>query len=80
MAKNKFDATQFAALPWRLTEGGIREILLLTSSETRRWVIPKGWPMKKRKPPEVPRQEAYEEAGLVLNGKQGGLMPTRLRP
>jgi 8-oxo-dGTP pyrophosphatase MutT (NUDIX family) len=39
--------------------------MLLTSRETRRWVIPKGWPMKKRKPAEVARQEAYEEAGLI---------------
>jgi 8-oxo-dGTP pyrophosphatase MutT (NUDIX family) len=57
MAKHKFD-TQFAALPWRLSERGIREIMLLTSRDTNRWVIPKGWPMKKRKPPEVARQEA----------------------
>lgn len=39
--------------------------MLLTSRETRRWVIPKGWPMKGRKPAEVASQEAYEEAGLV---------------
>ena len=39
--------------------------MLLTSRETRRWVIPKGWPMKKRKPAEVASQEAYEEAGLI---------------
>ena len=65
MAKGKFDGTiQFAALPWRLSEGGTRQIMLLTSRETRRWVIPKGWPMKKRKPAEVASQEAYEEAGL----------------
>jgi ADP-ribose pyrophosphatase YjhB (NUDIX family) len=66
MAKGKFDGTiQFAALPWRLSEGGTRQIMLLTSRETRRWVIPKGWPMKKRKPAEVARQEAYEGAGLI---------------
>jgi 8-oxo-dGTP pyrophosphatase MutT (NUDIX family) len=66
MAKDKFDGTtQFAALPWRLSEGGTRQIMLLTSRETRRWVIPKGWPMKKRKPAEVASQEAYEEAGLI---------------
>ena len=39
--------------------------LLLTSRETRRWVIPKGWPMKGRKPFEVASREAYEEAGLI---------------
>jgi 8-oxo-dGTP pyrophosphatase MutT (NUDIX family) len=66
MAKDKFHGTtQFAALPWRLSEGGTRQVMLLTSRETRRWIIPKGWPMKKRKPTEVASQEAYEEAGLI---------------
>jgi 8-oxo-dGTP pyrophosphatase MutT (NUDIX family) len=58
-------ALQFAALPWRIGEGGLREVMLLTTRETRRWVVPKGWPMKGRKPAEVARQEAYEEAGLI---------------
>ncbi len=66
MAKRKFDGTlQFATLPWRISEGGTREIMLLSSRETHRWVIPKGWPMKGRKPAEVASQEAYEEAGLI---------------
>jgi 8-oxo-dGTP pyrophosphatase MutT (NUDIX family) len=66
MAKRKSrGTTQFGALPWRLSEGGVRQIMLLTSRETRRWVIPKGWPMKGRKPAEVAKQEAYEEAGLI---------------
>jgi hypothetical protein len=66
MAKDKFHGTtQFAALPWRLSEGGTRQVMLLTSRETGRWIIPKGWPMKKRTPAEVARQEAYEEAGLI---------------
>ncbi len=66
MAKNKLhDSTQFAALPCRIAEDGSRQVMLLTSRETRRWVIPKGWPMKGLKPPKVAAQEAYEEAGLV---------------
>jgi 8-oxo-dGTP pyrophosphatase MutT (NUDIX family) len=66
MAKDKSRVTtQFAALPWRISERGTREVMLLTSRETHRWVIPKGWPMKKRKPAEAASQEAYEEAGLV---------------
>jgi 8-oxo-dGTP pyrophosphatase MutT (NUDIX family) len=56
--------TQYAALPWRRTEGGV-EVLLITSRETRRWVIPKGWPIKKLKPGESAAQEALEEAGVV---------------
>jgi 8-oxo-dGTP pyrophosphatase MutT (NUDIX family) len=58
-------ALRFAALPWRISEGGLREVMLLTTRETRRWVIPKGWPMKGRRPVEVASQEAYEEAGLI---------------
>src|ERR1700685_808730 len=65
MAKHKSRLIQFAALPWRIGEGGTRQIMLLTSRETHRWVIPKGWPMKGRKPAEVASQEAYEEAGLI---------------
>jgi 8-oxo-dGTP pyrophosphatase MutT (NUDIX family) len=65
MTKHKSRLIQFGALPWRLTEGGTRQIMLLTSRETHRWVIPKGWPMKGRKPREVATQEAYEEAGLI---------------
>jgi 8-oxo-dGTP pyrophosphatase MutT (NUDIX family) len=73
MAKRKTRGrTQFAALPWRIAEDGSRQVMLVTSRETRRWVIPKGWPMKGRKPPEVAAREAYEEAGLVgsIIGKQ----------
>jgi len=66
MAKHKFaHARQFAALPWRIGERSTREVMLLTSRETHRWVIPKGWPMKGRKAAEVASQEAYEEAGLI---------------
>jgi 8-oxo-dGTP pyrophosphatase MutT (NUDIX family) len=65
MAKRGFRDTQFGTLPWRIGEGGLREVLLLTSRETHRWIIPKGWPMKGRKPAEVASLEAFEEAGLV---------------
>jgi 8-oxo-dGTP pyrophosphatase MutT (NUDIX family) len=53
---------QFAALPWRRAPGF--EILLITSRETRRWVIPKGWPMPEKSAAESAAQEAYEEAGI----------------
>jgi len=56
--------TQYAALPWRRTQGGV-EVLLITSRETKRWVIPKGWPIKKLKPPASAAQEALEEAGVT---------------
>ena len=60
---------QVAALPWR-GEGEDLRVLLVSSRETRRWVIPKGWPMKGRTDPEAAAQEAYEEAGL-----QGTIAP-----
>jgi 8-oxo-dGTP pyrophosphatase MutT (NUDIX family) len=56
---------QFAALPWRRQADGQVRILLITSRETRRWVIPKGWPMPDRTPAQAAAQEAYEEAGVV---------------
>jgi 8-oxo-dGTP pyrophosphatase MutT (NUDIX family) len=55
---------QFAALPWRLTAAGEVEVLLITSRETRRWVIPKGWPMKGVKSSKAAAREAFEEAGV----------------
>ncbi|MBL8771726.1 MAG: NUDIX hydrolase [Phenylobacterium sp.] len=57
--------TQYAALPWRRREDGEVEVLLITSRETRRWVIPKGWPMKDKEPGPCAAQEAFEEAGVV---------------
>jgi 8-oxo-dGTP pyrophosphatase MutT (NUDIX family) len=58
-------ATQFAALAWRRGVDGQVKVLLITSRETRRWVIPKGWPMVDRTPEQAAAQEAYEEAGVV---------------
>ena len=58
-------ASQFAALPWRRMPDGSVKVLLITSRETRRWVIPKGWPMLDRTPGQAAAQEAYEEAGVV---------------
>lgn len=56
---------QCAALPWRRSTDGGAEVLLITSRETRRWVIPKGWPMKKLRSAEAAAQEAFEEAGVT---------------
>jgi 8-oxo-dGTP pyrophosphatase MutT (NUDIX family) len=56
--------TQYAALPFQITTDGL-QILLITSRETRRWVIPKGWPIRGLRPREVAAREAFEEAGLV---------------
>ena len=39
-------------------------VLLITSRDTGRWVIPKGWPMRNRCEAEAAAREAWEEAGL----------------
>ncbi len=55
---------QFAALPFRYSETDRVEVLLITSRETRRWVLPKGWPIKGLSPGKSAAREAYEEAGV----------------
>lgn len=57
--------TQFAALPWRRNVAGKVEVLLITSRETRRWVIPKGWPIKGKTSAKSAAREAFEEAGVL---------------
>ena len=41
---------QYGALPYRTSNGQRAEFMLVTSRETRRWIIPKGWPKKGRSP------------------------------
>ena len=55
--------TQFGALPWRYADGKL-EVLLITSRDTGRWIIPKGWPMDGATPAEAAATEALEEAGV----------------
>lgn len=64
MAKSSAHLRQVAALPWRRKNGNV-EILLVTSRETRRWVIPKGWPMEKLDDHVAAEREAFEEAGVA---------------
>ncbi|HZZ62423.1 MAG TPA: NUDIX hydrolase [Roseiarcus sp.] len=40
------------------------EILLVTTRQSRRWIIPKGWPIRGLKPPKSAAREAFEEAGV----------------
>jgi 8-oxo-dGTP pyrophosphatase MutT (NUDIX family) len=55
---------QYAALPYRQGPDRI-EVMLVTSLGTKRWIIPKGWPMEGREPHEAAAREALEEAGVV---------------
>ncbi|MBO6601914.1 NUDIX domain-containing protein [Rhodophyticola porphyridii] len=58
--------TQFAALCYRQRKSGV-EVLLLTSRDTKRWIIPKGWPMDGLTPADAAAQEAWEEGGVKGN-------------
>jgi 8-oxo-dGTP pyrophosphatase MutT (NUDIX family) len=54
---------QVAALPWRRTRDGV-EILLITSRDSGRWILPKGWPEKGEALCDAAAREAEEEAGI----------------
>jgi uncharacterized protein Yka (UPF0111/DUF47 family)/8-oxo-dGTP pyrophosphatase MutT (NUDIX family) len=55
---------QIAALPYRISRNGQAEVMLITSRERRRWVIPKGNPMAGLAGHEAAACEAWEEAGV----------------
>ena len=49
------------------------EVMLVTSRETKRWVLPKGNRIKGLSPHAAAAQEAHEEAGVI-----GSVCPTPL--
>jgi 8-oxo-dGTP pyrophosphatase MutT (NUDIX family) len=53
---------------------GQLEVLLVTTRETQRWVVPKGWPLPRRPDHEAAAVEAWEEAGVrgTINRKPVG--------
>jgi len=55
--------TQVAALCYRQADSG-PQVLLITSRNTKRWIIPKGWPMAELSARKTAKQEAFEEAGI----------------
>ncbi len=56
-------ARQSGVIPYRLAPDGL-QVLLITSRETRRWVIPKGNIGRGRSTRAAAELEAYEEAGV----------------
>jgi len=54
---------QYGALPYRFT-GDTLEILLITTRRTKRWIVPKGWPIAGLTPARSAAREALEEAGI----------------
>lgn len=63
-AKGKAIRVQYGALPYRQLDDGSLQVLLVTSRQTKRWILPKGWPIKGLKPAKSAAREAYEEAGV----------------
>jgi 8-oxo-dGTP pyrophosphatase MutT (NUDIX family) len=57
-------AVQVAALCLRAGPAG-PEVLMVTSLTTRRWVLPKGWPIEGLSDAASALQEAWEEAGVT---------------
>jgi len=54
---------QHAALCYRVIKHR-PQILLITSRDTGRWLLPKGWPIPGLTPEQSAEQEAFEEAGV----------------
>lgn len=54
---------QSAALCYR-TRKGAKEVLLITSRDRGRWILPKGWPIDGLDGAGTAAQEAWEEAGV----------------
>jgi ADP-ribose pyrophosphatase YjhB (NUDIX family) len=65
MSREATPSLQYAALPYRRRADGGIEVMLITSRETKRWVIPKGWPAHGLAPHDSAKNEAVEESGVV---------------
>lgn len=64
--------TQYGAVCWRMHRGRV-EVLLVTSRDTGRWIIPKGWPISGLTPADTAAREAWEEAGVQGDVATGDL-------
>ncbi|MEX0369045.1 MAG: NUDIX hydrolase [Tateyamaria sp.] len=62
-AKKADVRTQFAALCYRVKNDKV-QVLMITSRGTRRWIVPKGWPIDGKTPGDSAAEEAWEEAGV----------------
>ncbi|MEA1015772.1 NUDIX hydrolase [Sphingomonas sp. LY54] len=56
---------QYGVLAYREADNGDPRLLLITSRETRRWVVPRGNPIFGLPPHLSAAREAWEEAGIV---------------
>ncbi|GAA6618269.1 NUDIX hydrolase [Scytonema sp. NUACC26] len=55
---------QSGVIPYRVQDGKI-EVLLITTRNYQRWVVPKGGISNGMSPPNSAAKEAWEEAGIV---------------
>jgi 8-oxo-dGTP pyrophosphatase MutT (NUDIX family) len=51
-------------IPYRIRDGKI-EVMLITSSTRKRWIIPKGMIEPDMTPQDSAAKEAWEEAGII---------------
>ena len=58
-------ALQVGALPVRRAPDGSLLVMLVTTLETQRWIIPKGWPWPGEQDYTAAAEEAREEAGVL---------------
>lgn len=65
LVKKGVTIRQIAALAHRWTAEGSLQIVVISSRQTERIVIPRGWPMKKQQDWRAAEIEAEEEAGIV---------------
>jgi len=65
MRQGKPRDLQYAALPYRRRADATIEVMLITSRDTGRWLIPKGWPVPGLGAAASAACEAREEGGLV---------------
>lgn len=56
---------QVAAIPFRQDVDGNFEVMMVTSRTTKRFIVPKGWPMKGKSGRKAATIEAREEAGVL---------------
>jgi hypothetical protein len=71
-AKKSAKRRQVAALPFKVESSGI-QVMMITSRNGKRWLVPKGNPMVGRKAWTAAAREAFEEAGVM-----GRIRPTPL--
>lgn len=57
------EPNQSAAIPYRIGDGGV-EVLLITTRNKGKWIVPKGWIEDHLTPHESAEMEALEEAGV----------------